>query len=131
MPKKDFETPRISRIGSFIVPPGAQRFLSAFRFERGSPIKQKAIAQGNSEQGKMRSQNDLVARLIQLAPGGEPPGIGFDQRAIGLESLDALRWRADGFDCLAGDSKPPQSCRTERGAGLTIGKAMDRNVQNV
>jgi len=31
------------------------RFLSAFRCERGSPIKQKAAAQGNSEQAEMRA----------------------------------------------------------------------------
>src|SRR5262249_10597653 len=51
MPKKDLETPRISRIGSFIVPPGAQcvSHPRLFRCQRGLTIKQKAEAQGNTE----------------------------------------------------------------------------------
>src|SRR5438874_1855188 len=60
MLKKDFETPRISRIGSFIVPPGAQCVSSPrLAFFRGSRIKQKAAAQGNSEQSEMRTRSDI------------------------------------------------------------------------
>src|SRR3954447_2917176 len=60
MPKKDFETPRISRIGSFIVPPDAQ-YASYPRLDlcqRGSRIKQNAAAQGNTEQWRMRDRID-------------------------------------------------------------------------
>jgi hypothetical protein len=50
MPKKDFETPRISRIGSPIVPPGAQciSLPRLIRRLRGLFIKQKAAVRGNT-----------------------------------------------------------------------------------
>src|SRR5437763_8650410 len=125
MPKKDFETPRISRIGSFIVPPGAQcvshprpdRFVSAVHALNKRP-RRRAIP--NTRECNIEAM--LVARPIQFTPCGKPLGIGIDQAGVGFERLDALRPRAYFCDRLTGDSKPPQSRRTERRAGFTSGK---------
>ena len=69
-----------------------------------------------------------MARPIQFTPCGKPLRIGVDERAFRFERLDAPRRRADRVDRLPRDSKPPQSCRTERGSGFTFVRAMDRKI---
>jgi hypothetical protein len=71
MLKKDLETRRISRIGSLIVPPPpalSRRyfFRISFAAQRGLLIKQKAAAQGNTEQTSERfhrfTNRDIASR---------------------------------------------------------------------
>src|SRR4051812_3860259 len=107
MPKKDFETPRISRIGSFIVPPDAQcvsyprlnDFVSAVHALNKRP-RHRAIP--NTRECNVEAM--LVARPIQCTPRGKPLGIGIDQSCVGFERLDAPRPCAYGGDRLTGDS---------------------------
>src|SRR6185437_13127736 len=131
MPKKDFETPRISRIGSFIVPPDAQ-CVSYPRLVSASAVRalnKRPRHRAIPKRRECKIEAMLVARSIQFTPGGKSLGIGIDQFAVGLKRLDALRPRTNGCDRLARDGKPPQSRRTERCAGFPFGKAMDRNIQ--
>src|SRR6266700_653990 len=145
MLKKDLETRRISRIGSLIVPPW-RAFPTRVLFERAARAcalnksrRRRAISRkargGSPLQQILRSLSgpvpELAPRPVQSAPSGKPLGVSLCERMLGFECLDAPRGCADRFDRLAGDSQPPQSRRTKGCPRFTLGKSMNRNIENI